>query len=498
MKTRILALVLCILVLFVSFPVNAENVMRFKDLNESHWAYQAVMDMVGKGIINGFEDETFRPNTPVTREQFAKMLVLALGLAPQSPANATFADVPKDGWAYSYIEAVKKYLTGYKIGDYLYFRGDQPAVREDMAVAIVAAKGLHTEQPDLSLLANYTDKDKITPSLKGFVAIAIKNKVMEGSENKFNPQSTLTRAEACALIYKSGISAVREEKVPVISQDKTTGSRIYNDGYITFEYPAEFEFKPYNKDTLLNQHPEYPFQIAEFNGIRINIFYTTDPNIVDYRDSFSLENTTLDGVLNRLNEGAFASFNKQKLQNSILLDYSDQFGDKKMIFGRGIGTIIPRVQISGKEKYSGGVAQAITEQERQCENALIKPIAEMISKSFSVVSSKPPLEVPAVAPKVVSTTPADGATNVPVNSTEIRIVFSKPVDMDPLCIDYYDDQGNRINDVSKGGSYFDRTWIVAVNKLKPATKYRIKVSDVKDKDGRVIEPYSFSFTTAAQ
>ena len=39
----------------------------------------AIYDLAGRGIITGFEDGSFRPNAPVTRQQFAKMIVKTLG-----------------------------------------------------------------------------------------------------------------------------------------------------------------------------------------------------------------------------------------------------------------------------------------------------------------------------------------------------------------------------------------------------------------------------------
>jgi len=44
------------------------------DIN-GHWAMQYIMDLHNYGAIDGFADNTFRPEAKVTRAQFAKMLV---------------------------------------------------------------------------------------------------------------------------------------------------------------------------------------------------------------------------------------------------------------------------------------------------------------------------------------------------------------------------------------------------------------------------------------
>jgi hypothetical protein len=53
----------------------------------------AIYDLAGRGIITGFEDGTFRPNAPVTRQQFAKMIVKTLGLPVTGTEVCPFADV---------------------------------------------------------------------------------------------------------------------------------------------------------------------------------------------------------------------------------------------------------------------------------------------------------------------------------------------------------------------------------------------------------------------
>ncbi|MBV1758437.1 MAG: S-layer homology domain-containing protein [Dethiosulfatibacter sp.] len=46
----------------------------FSDLTESHWAYEEIKKASSKGYISGFPDNTFRPDQPVTREQFSTII----------------------------------------------------------------------------------------------------------------------------------------------------------------------------------------------------------------------------------------------------------------------------------------------------------------------------------------------------------------------------------------------------------------------------------------
>lgn len=53
----------------------------------------AIYELSGRAIITGFEDHTFRPDDPVTRQQFAKMIVKTLGLTVTGSEVCPFKDV---------------------------------------------------------------------------------------------------------------------------------------------------------------------------------------------------------------------------------------------------------------------------------------------------------------------------------------------------------------------------------------------------------------------
>ncbi len=194
---------------------------KFKDIKPGHWASEAISKMVDKKIISGYPDMTFKPNSTITRAEFAKMMVLALNLSVKETETATFKDVYSDNWVYPYVESAKYYLTGFRTSGGDYFRPNRKAAREDMAVALVKALGYANQNPDMSILDRYTDSSSISPNLRKYVAIAIEKRIMQGynlgksGKMMFKPQVPLTRAESAVLL--SGL--MREEKVT------------YDDGY---------------------------------------------------------------------------------------------------------------------------------------------------------------------------------------------------------------------------------------------------------------------------
>ena len=205
----------------------------FKDIDDNHWASQAILELVERGIINGYPDKTFKPNEKVTRSEFAKMMTKALNLKSTSTTQ-TFVDVPPTSWDYEVVEAAKNYLTGYKTNDgKMYFYGSRPSVREDMAVALVKALKLTVEKENGQLKKIFKDYDEISSNLRDYIYTAYKHEIMIGADGKFLPQKNLTRAEAAMLIlrtlYKTEKVVVddeEEDKVVVDDEDKSTDATL--------------------------------------------------------------------------------------------------------------------------------------------------------------------------------------------------------------------------------------------------------------------------------
>ena len=79
----------------------------FTDVPADHPFAEAISALSRAGVVSGFTDGSFHLNDPVTRSQFAKMVVLAVGI-PLPPVGVapTFGDVPvSDGYPFIYIEA---------------------------------------------------------------------------------------------------------------------------------------------------------------------------------------------------------------------------------------------------------------------------------------------------------------------------------------------------------------------------------------------------------
>ena len=85
----------------------SSSALPFSDLPDDDasisWAYPDINTAYGSGIINGYEDGTFRPNDNVAYEEALKMIVCALGYG-------TVCDVSKTPWYTDYVSQASQLL----------------------------------------------------------------------------------------------------------------------------------------------------------------------------------------------------------------------------------------------------------------------------------------------------------------------------------------------------------------------------------------------------
>lgn len=110
-----------------------------------HWAEASIKEMVQKGVISGYPDGTFQPDRNITRAEFVKILIKAFDLQPQ--AGKVFIDT-QNHWAKDYIMTANGRGIVQGISE-SYFEPDTPITREQMAIMIVSAADLSGSQNNL-------------------------------------------------------------------------------------------------------------------------------------------------------------------------------------------------------------------------------------------------------------------------------------------------------------------------------------------------------------
>ena len=171
-----------------------EPVTEFTDI-DGHWAEESITELAGRGLINGFDDGTFRPDESVTRAQFTKMLADLEGLDTNTVVRI-FEDVPINSWYAPYVTAA--YAEGIALGDGAYFRPDSSITREEMAV--MAARCMNITAAGTM---GFIDIDSVSEWAKDAVNALSSAGIISGFEDgTFRPGEISTRAEAAAILLR--------------------------------------------------------------------------------------------------------------------------------------------------------------------------------------------------------------------------------------------------------------------------------------------------------
>jgi hypothetical protein len=158
-----------------------------------HRDEEHVLKLVGMGVINGFGDGTFRPDLTVTREQFAKMLLLAAGIPVDSGAPFPFMDIAETGeWARPYVATAVKHELIKGIGDNRF--GPTGLVTRAQALTMIA-RALGIAEADTGATPFQDDSD-IPEWARTATVCAVRFGITStGDFTKLLPNQASTRAE---------------------------------------------------------------------------------------------------------------------------------------------------------------------------------------------------------------------------------------------------------------------------------------------------------------
>ncbi|AIQ36264.1 hypothetical protein R50345_17490 [Paenibacillus sp. FSL R5-0345] len=163
---------------------------------KGHWAEISIRDLVKLGAINGYPDNTFKPDSKITRAEFVSIIVKAFGL--QADVGKVFGDT-KTHWANEAIAtaAALGVVNGYNNGN---FGPDEIVTREQVATIVVRAAQL--VETDMSM--NFSDSAKVSTWARPALGAAIAEGLLEGyTDGTLKPQGSTTRAEAATIILRA-------------------------------------------------------------------------------------------------------------------------------------------------------------------------------------------------------------------------------------------------------------------------------------------------------
>ncbi len=191
MKKRCISLVLGLLiVLSVLSPALA-----FTDIT-GHWAKSDIEYLVSKGILNGYTDNTIRPENNITKAEYIKMINRTFGFTTK--ANISYPDVSPSSWYYDEIRIAE--AAGYMFTFSGKVKADEKLTRQEAAAMFGRVLDLET-----STTSRFTDASKISSWALPYIGAVSNAGIISGyTDNTFRPTDNIKRGEV-ARVFNNAV-----------------------------------------------------------------------------------------------------------------------------------------------------------------------------------------------------------------------------------------------------------------------------------------------------
>ena len=172
-----------------------DNKINFTDVSQDYWAYSQIQDFVKKGYIEGYGDNTFRPQGPIKRNEFVKIFNKVFGLTNKS--GIVFDDT-KDNWAKDEIDIAVTNGVAQGIGANK-FEPEEYITRE--AAVKMLANYMKIEDKNHDKIKRFPDYNEISDWARdAFEGNFEKGYIQGTDEGKLAPKNNITRAEVVTLL----------------------------------------------------------------------------------------------------------------------------------------------------------------------------------------------------------------------------------------------------------------------------------------------------------
>ncbi len=150
-----------IMLLSLSLLMTGGASASFNDVETDSVYGKAIEYLVGTGILSGYSQEEFGSSDPLTRAQFAKIVVLMSGREKEALTKTTeaFTDVPINHWALGYINEAASLglITGYPDGS---FGADEKITYAQAITVILRTLGYSEAEVGTNWPNDYINKAK--------------------------------------------------------------------------------------------------------------------------------------------------------------------------------------------------------------------------------------------------------------------------------------------------------------------------------------------------
>ena len=178
----------------------------FKDISHRQWAVNAINNMAAKGYINGRNATVFAPDDNCSKADFTIVLTKMLGIENDDYSGG-FDDVSSDKYYAKYVNAARQHGICAGVVNNT-FKPQSAITREE--VMYMVYMGLKLKGRDLdtdtTVLSAYSDAYKVDGDYRVAVAALLNEGIISGvSDTEVDPTSTITRAQMAVLLNNIGM-----------------------------------------------------------------------------------------------------------------------------------------------------------------------------------------------------------------------------------------------------------------------------------------------------
>ena len=207
--TRIGVAILGLVILFGTMTAMASQL--YPDLAPNHWCYKKIMEFVDKGYIDGYEDGTMRPDQTITRAEYVKVVNNFFGFK-DGETDKKFSDISDDAWyaKYVYAAVAQGYISGYEDNT---FRPSNPITRQEATVILSRILKIDKEvypKDHVDGLAQYSDGNEVADwAYTAIHSYSVYNFINGYEDGTLKILQNVTRAETVELLH------VLEQKIEI-------------------------------------------------------------------------------------------------------------------------------------------------------------------------------------------------------------------------------------------------------------------------------------------
>lgn len=192
--------------------------VQFSDVPSDHWAKGFIAKMADKKIVSGYFDDktlkvTFKPEKPVTYVESIQFIYSTLkgtnklksttGLIAKHKSTLNDNNIPS--WAHEAMAYALEYDMVHKDELKGFIKNDAQVQGKRVDVAVFLGKALDMKDAmDPLPVLSFKDAEMVKRVAVPYVDLLVKKKIISGdTENKFNPNAVITRAQMATMCAKT-------------------------------------------------------------------------------------------------------------------------------------------------------------------------------------------------------------------------------------------------------------------------------------------------------